>query len=404
MDNFNVCGIVCEYNPFHKGHIYQIQKAKERTKADFVIAVMSGNFVQRGEPAIINKWARTEMAIKGGADLVIELPAPFALASAEFFAHGAVNILKSTGIVTHLSFGSESFDGKNGAEKIAEKKKKDVEIDKNILEKGLSYAAAVKNEMDILPNDMLGIEYARAANRMNFYPVIEPIKRVGSNHDMKGSAKYIRNSIVLKENNNGDIDYDLISNLMPDFAAEILIKEFKEGRGPVFTENIENIILADLRRKRPEDIRNCAYVSEGIEYKIISEAMKNNSFVEIVKACTSKRYTSSRIRRIIFAALLGIDKNIIKKDVPYIRVLGMNKKAGELVTAIKERATKPIIISKAEFLKKYYADNRCENADIIDFLNIENNATEIYSLGYQSKKQRVGASEMTHPLVFLERN
>ena len=162
--------------------------------------------------------------------------------------------------------------------------------------------------------------------------------------------------------------------------------------------------MADLRRKRPEDIRNCAYVSEGIEYKIISEAMKNNSFVEIVKACTSKRYTSSRIRRIIFAALLGIDKNIIKKDVPYIRVLGMNKKAGELVTAIKERATKPIIISKAEFLKKYYADNRCENADIIDFLNIENNATEIYSLGYPSKKQRVGASEMTHPLVFLERN
>lgn len=404
MDNFNVCGIVCEYNPFHKGHIYQIQKAKERTKADFIIVVMSGNFVQRGEPAIVNKWARAEMAIKGGADLVIELPAPFALSSAEFFAYGAVNILKNTGVVTHISFGSESFDGEQGAQEISALAKKNIEIDPKLLKKGMSYAASVKMGKDILPNDMLGIEYIRAANKMGFYPAPEPIKRIGSNHDMQGSAKYIRENIISKGIYEKNLDFDLIKDHMPDFAMEILIKEFNEGRGPVFVENIENIILADLRRKKPEDIKNCSFVNEGIEHKIISEALKNNSFDRIIKACTSKRYTSSRIRRIIFAALLGINKNIIKNDVPYIRVLGMNKSAGNLITAIKQNATKPIVTSKADFFNKYCMDDAMENTDIMDFFNIENNATEIYVLGYPSQKQRIGASEMTHPLVFLNRD
>lgn len=402
MDKLNVCGIICEYNPFHKGHIYQIQKAKERTKADFVIAVMSGNFVQRGEPAIINKWARAEMAIKGGADLVIELPAPFALASAEFFAQGAVNVLKNTGVVTHISFGSESFDGEYGAEKIVDLAQKDIEIDKNILEKGLSYAAAVKSETDILPNDMLGIEYARAARKMDFYPVLEPIKRVGSNHDMQGSAKYIRKELISNGICSGDAYCNLLKEFMPDFAVEILINELNAGRGPVFVENIENIILADLRRKKPEDIKNCPFVSEGIEYKIISEALKNNSFDEMIKACTSKRYTSSRIRRIVFAALLGINRNTIKQTVPYIRMLGMNKNAGKLITKIKKKAKKPIVTAKAEILKKLNAD-KTENSDILELFDIENNATEIYTLGYPSQKQRVGASEMTHPLVFVNR-
>lgn len=405
MDRINVCGIICEYNPFHKGHMYQIAEARKRTKASYIIAVMSGNFVQRGEPAILNKWARTQMALQGGADLVVELPLPYALASAEFFSFGAICTLKNMGIVTHVSFGSESFDSEVSKEKIIEAAAREIIIDKDLLKKGASYAAAARSEANILPNDLLGVSYVRAANKLDFPVTFVPVKRLGGGHDNQGSAKFIRENFIFpygKTDRQGeDRSLDELFKYVPDFVINIIKNEITCGRGPVCTHEIEKIILADLRRKKPEEIAKAPFVSEGIEYKIFSEALNCTSFDELVKKCTSKRYTSSRIRRVVFASILNIKKEMIYYTAPYIRVLGMKRSAGELMKLIKESSNVPVILSKAEFLKNAKKNKNVNLSLAEDFLNIENNAAEIYSLGYILEKERLGASELTHPLVFL---
>ena len=182
MKKPKICGIICEYNPFHSGHKYHIDKARKISGADFVIAVMSGNFVQRGEPAIFDKWARTEMALKCGADMVLELPTAYALSSAEYFASGAVDILQKTGIVTHISFGSESFWDNAGVRKlskIAELTLLGPSVDRKSLDKGASFAAASRNSVVTMPNDILATEYLRAMRRLDAKMEVVPVKRVG---------------------------------------------------------------------------------------------------------------------------------------------------------------------------------------------------------------------------------
>ena len=147
MKNLNVAAVVCEYNPFHQGHWYHLKETRRICDADYIIAIMSGNFVQRGEPAIVGKWARTEMALRCGADLVVELPVPYALSSAQFFAAGAVDLICKMSVVTYLSFGSETFGGEAGTaklERFACRTLHGPEIDKVSLRKGHSYAAAAR--------------------------------------------------------------------------------------------------------------------------------------------------------------------------------------------------------------------------------------------------------------------
>lgn len=418
MNNTKICGIICEYNPFHNGHMYQIEEARRLSDADYVVAVMSGDFVQRGEPAIIDKWSRTEMALRCGVDMVLELPTVFALSSAEYFATGAIDVLRKTGIVTHISFGSENFEGPDGAialRKIAAETKNGPIVNSEMLKNGASFAAASRNSVVSLPNDVLATEYLRAMARLDANMEVVPIKRVGYGHLGEGSAMFIRSLL-----SNGDMAG--VEKYMPAAAFDVLQKEIGEGRGPVNANAFNDIILADLRRLGVDGLRDKPFVSEGLEYKIYTAACESSNYEELVSRCTSKRYTSSRIRRVAFASMLGIMRKTMSEPVPYIRVLGMRRNCGALMDLLSSKSEVPVVTSKAKFLRGVNTagtalENKPQNLIVggicvndlcydaktaVDFLKIENTAADLYSLAFTNANSRIGASEMTHPLVFVD--
>ena len=396
---WKAAAVICEYNPFHRGHQYHLEETRRISGAEYVIAVMSGNFVQRGEPAIADKWLRTEMALRGGADLVVELPAAYALSSAQYFAGGAVDLICKMSVVTHLSFGSEAFGGEDGAaelERFAHRTPHGPELDRGSLRGGRSYAAAARRPGAAAPNDVLGAEYIRALRRQA--SAIRPITiaRKDSGHDGPGSAGEIRSLIRSAPSAAEQAPWKA---LMPETAANLLEKEIETGKSPVLSEHFDQSVLAVLRFLGAEGLRSCPFVAEGLEYKIYSAACSATSFEMLIRMCTSLRYTASRIRRIVFAAILGITREMIKMPAPYIRILGMNRGCGPLMDALTERACVPVITSKAKFLKS--AADLPETAPAKLFLRTENRAAELYALGYPARDQRIGYSELTHPLIYV---
>ncbi len=401
MKQFHAAAVVCEYNPFHMGHRYHLEETRRICGADYVIAVMSGNFVQRGEPAIMSKWARAEMALRCGADLVVELPAAYALSSAQYFAAGAVDLICKMSVVTHLSFGSETFGGEEGTaelERFAWRTLRGPEIDKKRLQKGHSYAAAAQVPGMDAPNDVLGAEYIRALRRRGSNIRPAAVRRIDAAHDRLGSAKDIRTRIRNAAAAGTDCSR-APERRMPSAALEIFKKELEAGRCPVFPEHFTQAIFSSLRSLGPAGLRGCPFVREGLEYKIYSAACGRADFGAMIRECTSLRYTASRIRRIIFAALLGISRELPGMPAPYIRVLGMNRGCGLLMDALTERARVPVITSKAKFLKS--AADSPENAAAKLFLEVENRAADVYALGFSAQDQQVGYSELTHPLIYV---
>ena len=384
-----VLAIVAEYNPFHNGHLYQINKAKEITNADYVIAIMSGNFTQRGETSIVNKWEKAKMAIKHEVDLVIELPTVFAISSAERFAEGAIRIIKELGIVTHISFGMESEnieDLKYISELLLEEPAQLSDYIKEELKKGNSYPNSRANALsiylntsnynDILssPNNILAIEYLKAIKKykLNIEPV--GIMRKAASYDDEnihnnyGSSTAIRK--LIKENK-----IEEIKAVVPKASFDIL------------KENVENIvadinsfekeILYKLRIMSAEEIAQIVDVSEGLENIIKRESDNTNNIEELIDKIKTKRYTRTRIQRILINILIGITKSDyqeIENSKPYIRILGMSEKGKELFSMINSTA---IIICS---LKKYEktADKPLKG------LEIDKRATNIYTLAYEN--------------------
>ena len=354
-DKMKTAGIIAEYNPFHNGHKYHIEKTRKLTGADGVIVVMSGNFVQRGEYAICDKWSRAKMAICGGADLVIELPVIYSCQSAEFFAKGAVSILENLNC-NYLSFGTEADDTEEII-KIAEfLKNPDDNFKKTLeesLQKGESYPKALskalgKDEINT-PNNVLAIEYVKQIK--NMIPV--GVKRQGSLHDGKGSASDIRFKISNNEN---------AESLMPQTSLDI----FKNS-GIANREAYEKLVLYKLRTMTADELKNVPDVNEGLENRIIQCAHKATTLDELLDLIKTKRYTMARIRRILNNALLGITKDYITKAPEYIRVLGMNKTGMEILASLRDNTDIPIITKVADAPKS-------------KMLDVDINATNIYSL------------------------
>ncbi|MGE5474116.1 MAG: nucleotidyltransferase [Ignavibacteriales bacterium] len=410
-----VLGIVAEYNPFHNGHKYHIEKSKEVTNCDYVVCVMSGNFIQRGLPALLNKWARTEMALFNNADLVIELPVYYALSSAEQFASGSISILNSLGIVDSICFGSESGNIQDLIP-VAEILSHEPEEFKNILAKhlqtGISYPSAralalsdyLKNNDETFnlkltsePNNILGIEYIKALvklqSKINPY-TIERIKSCYNSTSFKdgiASATAIRK--LLSEQQLGEI-----KKLMPQTAFEILQREISHGRCPVFVEAFENAILTQLRNTDIDSLLNIPDVSEGIENRIKKTALNCGSVSELFEGIKTKRYTLTRIQRIIMANLLGINKKDSEEfnlngGPQYIRILGFNSKGKELLSKIKSSSL-PLVTSPQDFLKK------C-NPRQAKMLNSDILATNIFSLGYSDKSQRKAGQDFYQKIISI---
>ena len=393
-----VLGIVCEYNPFHNGLIYHIIQSKKLTGADYTIAIMTGNFAQRGDDSLVDKWSKAEMALLAGVDLVIELPVIYSVSSAENFAEGAVKILNSLKIVDNISFGSETKDI-NLLDRIAEvlhnEPKEFQTLLSHELSKGISYPKARENALmmylndvrrfaNVLssPNNILGIEYLKALRKTksNILPVCIP--RVGAGHNDTTYSKNIASATTVRNLVNTN-KYDSLEfkRLVPLTTGSILSENIKKGHIISGLHVFEKEIIYTLRRMSILEIANLPDVSEGLEYKIKQAANSCNSLIEFYNIVSSKRYTQTRISRILVYALLGItrkDMQLSKSISPYVRVLGFNNAGKKILSMISEANPKlPLITS----MKKFEESNKNKNLQAMLAKDIW--ATDVYTLGYE---------------------
>ena len=333
-----ICAIICEYNPFHNGHLYQLQQAKRLSGADAVLCIMSGNFVQRGEAAILDKFTRAKHALQAGADAVIELPTVFATANAELFAKGAIALLSSIPDVKTLCFGCENAD--KTAFKLAarylndEPREVSVKI-RELCATGMSFAKARAQAfagfipLDLLcsPNNILGLEYTRAILEQNADIDILPIQRMGSAYNEQvlstefPSATAIRAAISIGEK---------VKNGIPEFVVKDL-PSILENRLPF----LEKYAVLSLPKEKLRQICDC---TEGLENAFKKAAENDATFVD---SLTSARYSSSRIRRIALHALLNIEERFIRECLftpLYLRVLAVSKNNTSILNALSKSA------------------------------------------------------------------
>ncbi len=378
--------IASEYNPFHNGHAYHIEETRS-AGATHIVAVMSGNFTQRGTPAAIEKRARAKAALEGGVDLVIELPMPYAMATAQRFAFGVACIARGMGCADVLSFGSES--GYLSILQAAAAKVDDPAVltrMNELLATGITFARARQMavseicgdeiaEMLSNPNDLLAVEYIRQLKSIGSDIPPFAVKRSGARHDELhphgdiASASFLR---ALMRSGGANA----LEGLMPASSLAAVKEAADRQLTPFDEKKIESAMLAVLRRMTPEEISALPDISEGIENRIYSAIRQACSLDEVYSLIKSKRYTAARIRRIIMSAFLGLTDEFGIKPPPYIRVLGFNSRGREVLAKMKHTATLPVSDSLA-YLRRI--DDRCA-----EFANLEARSTDLYTLGLPS--------------------
>ncbi len=404
-----VTGIIVEYNPFHKGHLHHIKKSKALTGSDAIVAVMSGNFVQRGLPAIIDKWNRTKMALMNGVDLVIELPLLYSLSSAEFFASGSISLLNSLGIIDNVCFGSEcgDIDILFYIAKILIEEPMNFKIFlKEELNQGFSYPSARSNALlkflnfsnniefscesikETLnsPNNILGLEYCKKLIKLNSNIEAFTIKREGGDYNSTflsekfSSASSIRNYI--KENGNV---HDL-KNHIPENVHNLLLSLNKKNYNFTF----EDEMLPYLKYKYilyKNSIEKLPDVSEGIHNRIYKGLENSQTFNDITNYAKTKRYTYTRINRILTQFLIGFENwdtvNLRKNPCPYARVLGFNHTGSKILKEAKQNSTIPIYTKLPK--------------NPIPILNLDIHGTRVYSL--LNKSIRANEDYLTSPII-----
>ena len=341
-----IAGIVAEYNPFHKGHADHILRTREAGEVTHVVAVMSGQFVQRGEPAAFPKTDRVRAALAGGADLVIELPLPWVLTSAEGFAFGAASLLEALGCVDLLSFGSECGEidpllkAAAAMEEPAYIRQVRYRMEAGhpapeaqqaaLKEAAGSRIAALLED----PNNTLGIEYIKALHRIGSGIRPFTVKRIGAGHDAAfpeaggASASYLRRLAAEGRWNNA-------APFMPRDSFATLTAAMAAGRAPADPARMERALLLKLRQTAPEQIAGFANVSEGLENRLAAGAETAGSLAELLEQVKTKRYPLARIRRLVWAAALEIPGDWAKRQPPYLRVLGMNERGRQILSAAK---------------------------------------------------------------------
>lgn len=363
----NITGIITEYNPFHNGHKLHLEESKKQTKSDGTICIMSGNFVQRGGPAIIDKWKRTEMALNNGVDLIIELPTFYAVSSAEFFAKGAVSILNSLNIVNNLFFGSEIGDAKALSE-IAKVLVSEDERFQNILKEnlslGLTFAKAREkslieylnsseiNNIITSSNNILGIEYIKAILKLNSSINPVALKREGSNYNDKSLSQTFSSATSIREVLKNTSNIEDLKNIIPLESYEVFSKLQEQDYRFTFEEEMFKYIKYKIQTNCV-NFNNLYEVTEGLDNKIIKEISSSNSLHEFILKIKSKRYTYSKISRILTHIYLGLDnddfKDIANENNLYVRVLGFNKTGREILSLIKANSSIPLITKVPRF-------------------------------------------------------
>lgn len=403
-----ILGIVSEYNPFHNGHLHHLQQSKEITNTDFSVAIMSGNFVQRGDTSLVDKWAKAQMALENGIDLVLELPTLYALSSAENFADGAVKILNSLGVVDYISFGSEigEIAPLDDVANILYKEPKEFSsLITTQLKSGLSYPKAreialqqffgnSKKYTEVLnnPNNILGVEYLKALKRRKSPIMPITIKRDYSDYNSTtiksgyASATAIRTMIQEKKN---------VHYVVPYETYEILDEKLISGKIVPSLKVFEKEIIYNLRKMTLDEISKLPDVSEGLENKIKIAANNSNNLEDLISKIKSKRYTQSRIQRILLCSLLNItqkDINLSKRITPYIRVLGFNKHGKRIISAIAAANPKlQIVVSVKKFMEN------CPDNNLKKMMAKDIFATNVYTLAFENDP--LANLDYTHKII-----
>ena len=392
-------GIISEYNPFHRGHAWQIGELRRRLGAETaVVCAMSGSFVQRGDFAVMRTHARAEAAVRGGADLVLELPLPWAIASAEGFAAGGVGVLAATGAVDTLVFGSECGDTETlKAVAAALESESFAAYLRQGLQEGVSFAAAreaaarelLGDRAAVLaqPNDILGVEYCKAIARQAAALMPLALPRRGVGHDggaAEGfaSASHIRELLI-----NGACADEFLT---PE-SADIYARECAAGRAPVTMANAERAILARLRAMREEDFAPFDG-GEGLYHRFYDAVQRETTIDGILAAAKSKRYAYARLRRLLLAVYLGVTPEDIPQRVPYLRVLACNERGREVLRCMKTTAAAPVLTRSADVRRLDAAAQR--------LFALTARAEEQYTLAYPSlAAAKPGSAWTTDPVI-----
>ena len=349
-----VAGIIVEYNPLHYGHVYLLEEARRLLGHDTpVVCVMSGNFVQRGDFALADKGARARAAIRSGADLVLELPLPWALSSAEGFAAGAVELLKATGVVTHLVFGSESGDSAPLVHLAEALCSQDFHSAlRRELTRGDSFAAARQRALASLlspgdaallerPNDILGVEYCKALRGSEIRPIAVP--RRGQAHDAEIPGGFSASAIreLIRRGETGSA-----LALMAPAMADAYRAEEQKGRAPALTENCERALLARLRFMEEADFAALDGGREGLYHRLFRASRRAASVAELLEDAKTTRYPMARLRRMVLQAYLGLPPQPPEKPLS-LRLLAANGQGRTLLAAMRKTAALPVLTKPA---------------------------------------------------------
>ncbi|GEK32657.1 nucleotidyltransferase [Kurthia sibirica] len=397
----NATGVIVEYNPFHNGHLYHINLTKQKTGADVVIAVMSGHFLQRGEPALVDKWQRATMALQAGVDLVIELPYCFATGHAKDFAFGGVSLLESLGCQT-MSFGSEagSIEGFKSSYSLLNAHNDEVQL--NIHEQiksGISYPQALNNSYKVLsakynldlidlsqPNNILGYHYVEQIMTHHFAMQPLTIQRITAGyHDDVSKNESIASATGIRKELLQQKQLSAIEQFIPPTSLESLITNDSYSSWETFYPQLRFTIL----RSSPAELRQYVDLTEGIEFLIYKAAQQCNTFPLFMQKIKSKRYTWTRIQRMLCHIFVGYTKEQRENFTSprYIRILGMTSIGQQYISIHKKDFKLPIVSRVASFKDS--------------MLEVDIRATDLYMLA--SGHHIIGKDYKTPPIRLLNK-
>jgi len=393
-------GLIVEYNPFHNGHLYHLQQSQKISEADAVVAVMSGHFLQRGEPALMDKWTRAQSALEGGCDLVIELPVAYATQAAEWFGYGAVSLLEATGVVDAFCFGTESGElaplwqaAKLVAhEPAAFKEKLKMHLAAGIAYPG-AYSAAISeylaeqgyaSESDFAfaqPNHTLGLHYLIALERISGKMEPLTIRREKSQYSQQFvSDANIASATAIRKLLADERRPELAEPLVPATTYRLLSEQWDAGLCPITWDHFTDPLLHSIVTRTREQLSELHDITEGLEHRIgnLLPKLQSFNFEELLQALKTKRYTRTKLQRALLAVLLGhrkadFTKERLQAGIQYIRVLGFTDKGRQLLRRMRSAAKLPVLLSAAQAEERY------------PYLELDIRASGVYMLAQSNK-------------------
>lgn len=401
----DIVGLIVEYNPFHNGHLHHLLESKKITNSNYSVAVMSGNFLQRGEPALLDKWSRAKMAVDSGVDLVLELPFVYASSSAEFFSTGAVKLLDSLNIIDSLCFGSEVGDMKvleDIASILVDEPMMFKHYLKEYLDLGKSFPRARSlaltqffkdcdyKDFNLLesilssPNNILAIEYMKSLKKIKSKITPFTISRTSSNYHDKHISGSICSATSIREDFFKSKTLENIKNVVPNSTYEYMNHFLRKNNTFNDLSNFTDILLYLFRVINYDKINFVSGIEEGLENRILKAFNNSNDLELILKEISTKRYTMTRIKRILIHTLMGLDKNTFYRlntvGPRYIRVLASNKNGLDILSKIKTSSSLPIIT-------KYSNHQKLNDSLLHEMIHFDKKATDLYFTGISKFKE-----------------